>query len=77
MARLAQLLLVIGAIFCVVGFLVIAAQKLSFLSWVGRLPGDIRIEGRNTSFYFPITTYIIFSALLSLLFALVRSLGGR
>jgi hypothetical protein len=31
------------------------------LHWIGRLPGDIRIERENFSFYFPITTMILFS----------------
>lgn len=35
------------------------------LRWIGRLPGDIRIEKGNTRLYFPLTTMIIFSILLS------------
>ena len=38
--------------------------------WLGRLPGDIRIERGNSSFYFPIVTCIILSVVLSLLFSL-------
>jgi hypothetical protein len=41
-------------------------------SWLGRLPGDIRIERGNTGFYFPIVTCIIISIVLSLLFSLFR-----
>jgi hypothetical protein len=33
------------------------------LHWIGRLPGDIRIEKENFRFYFPITTMILFSLL--------------
>ena len=40
--------------------------------WLGRLPGDIRIERDNTGFYFPIVTCIIVSLLLTLLMALFR-----
>jgi hypothetical protein len=39
---------------------------------LGRLPGDIRFEGDNFSFYFPLTTCILLSLLLSLLFRLFR-----
>ncbi|MDD4974507.1 MAG: DUF2905 domain-containing protein [Bacteriovorax sp.] len=39
---------------------------------LGRLPGDIRIESENTKFYFPITTSLIVSAILSLLAYLFR-----
>jgi len=42
------------------------------LSWLGRLPGDIRIERENTRFYFPITSMILISVVLSLLGLLFR-----
>jgi len=38
--------------------------------WLGRLPGDIRIEREHSSFYFPIVTCIVLSVVLSLLFSL-------
>lgn len=44
------------------------------LHWIGRLPGDIRIEGENSRFYFPITTMILFSVLLNVIIILVRKL---
>ena len=44
------------------------------LHWIGRLPGDIRIEKANFRFYFPITTMILFSIILSLLLWLLRKL---
>lgn len=42
------------------------------LHWVGRLPGDIRIERENSRFYFPITTMILFSVLLTVIVNLIR-----
>ena len=42
------------------------------LHWIGHLPGDIRIERENFRFYFPITTMIIFSVLLTLVLRLLR-----
>jgi hypothetical protein len=39
---------------------------------LGRLPGDIRIQRGNSSFYFPIVTCIVVSVVLSLLMALLR-----
>lgn len=41
------------------------------LRWLGNLPGDIRIEKENFKFYFPITTMILLSVLLSILLRLV------
>lgn len=42
------------------------------LHWVGRLPGDIRVEKENFRFYFPITTMIIFSVLLTIVVQVLR-----
>jgi hypothetical protein len=44
------------------------------LNWIGRLPGDIRIERENFHFYFPVTTMILFSLLLTILINLIRKL---
>jgi uncharacterized membrane protein len=44
------------------------------LHWIGRLPGDIRIEKENFKFYFPITTMILLSLLLTLVINLVKRL---
>ena len=40
--------------------------------WIGRLPGDIRIEKEHFRFYFPITTMILISLLISLILYLMR-----
>jgi hypothetical protein len=42
------------------------------LHWIGRLPGDIRVERENFRFYFPITTMILASLVLTLLFSLIK-----
>ena len=44
------------------------------LHWIGRLPGDIRIEKENFRFYFPIATMILFSIVVSLILWLLRKL---
>lgn len=77
MGELGRILIVLGLVLVVIGLVMLAAQRLGFLSWLGRLPGDIRMEGRNWSFYFPLTTCILLSALLTLLVALVRLFSGR
>jgi len=48
----------------------------SRLHWIGRLPGDIRVERENVRIYIPITTMLLASLLLSGLLWLVRKLGG-
>jgi hypothetical protein len=47
------------------GILVTLGDKLPIR--LGRLPGDIRIEGKNGSFYFPVVTCLVLSALASAL----------
>ena len=42
------------------------------LHWIGRLPGDIRVEKENFRFYFPITTMILFSVLLTIIIRLIK-----
>lgn len=44
------------------------------LHWIGKLPGDIRIKKENFHFYFPVTTMILLSIILSLLLWLFRKL---
>ena len=57
-------ILVFGGIFIFIGLAFIYYDKIPF---IGRLPGDIRVKGENSSFYFPITTCIIISIVLSIL----------
>lgn len=44
------------------------------LHWIGHLPGDIRVEKENFRFYFPITTMIVFSILLTVIVNIIRRL---
>jgi hypothetical protein len=53
-----------GLLLAAAGVLVTFSERLPIK--LGRLPGDIRIEGKNGSFYFPIVTCIVLSAVLSL-----------
>jgi hypothetical protein len=57
-------------------FILIAGVIIYFFSdklgWIGRLPGDIRVEKENVRFYFPVTTMILFSILLSIIAGIVK-----
>jgi len=57
-------LIAIGIALVVLGVLVTVAGRLPIR--LGRLPGDIVIRGKNTTFYFPLTTSLLLSGLLSL-----------
>ena len=67
MDSLARLLIVFGVVLALLGGLLLLAGKTPFL---GRLPGDIIIRRENWSFYFPLTTSVLLSILLTLLFSL-------
>jgi uncharacterized protein HemY len=65
-------LLMLGGIIVVVGaFIYFFHDKLH---WIGRLPGDIRIERDNFRLFIPITTMLIFSAVLSLVLYIIRKM---
>jgi len=61
-------LIIIGVVFVLLGLLWPFIAKLG----LGRLPGDIVIERENMRFYFPITTGLLISLVLSLLFWFFR-----
>lgn len=60
-----RLILYAGIVLVVTGLAIILAERLGIR--IGRLPGDIRIEGRRGAFYFPIMTCILISVILSLI----------
>jgi hypothetical protein len=62
-----KLIVIVGVITTVVGLVIWSGFAPK---WLGRLPGDIRIERGHSAFYFPIVTCIILSIVLSLLLSL-------
>ena len=69
MRELGRLLVIIGAIIATLGLLFWSGFAPK---WLGRLPGDIRIERGHSAFYFPIVTCIIISIMLSFLLSIFR-----
>lgn len=67
---MAKWLILGGAVLIVIGFVMLLLEKLGIP--LGRLPGDIRWEGEKGSFYFPLTTSIIISIVLSLILMLFK-----
>jgi len=65
-----------GRALIVMGLILLAAGMLISLSpripWLGKLPGDIFVKRENFSFYFPLTTSILLSVLISLILWLFR-----
>ena len=66
--QIGKILLGIGGIIALVGVVFLLGDRIG----LGRLPGDIIIGRENLTIYFPITTMIIISIILTLIFSLFR-----
>lgn len=75
MENIARFLMLAGVGLFLVGGILFLVVKLGLP--LGRLPGDIRIEGENGSFYFPLATSILISVVLSLLLNLFGKFWNR
>jgi hypothetical protein len=65
MQEIGKTLIIFGIALIALGLLLTFFNKIPFL---GKLPGDIRIERSNFVFYFPLATSVLLSILLSLIF---------
>jgi hypothetical protein len=63
MRGMGRAFIAIGIVLVVLGLLLTFGEKLPIR--LGRLPGDIVIRGKNTTFYFPLVTSLLLSVLLS------------
>jgi hypothetical protein len=68
--QVGRLLIQAGLVLVAVGLLFLLADKLPLR--LGRLPGDIVIRGKNSTFYFPLITCLLLSLLFSLVMWLFR-----
>lgn len=69
MNNFGKILIFLGAILIGLGIFLNLIGKVPFL---GRLPGDIYIQKKNFTFFFPLTTGIILSVLISVILFLFR-----
>ncbi|HVP56224.1 MAG TPA: DUF2905 domain-containing protein [Candidatus Eisenbacteria bacterium] len=58
------MLVLLGGLLLVLGLVLMLAGKVNLP--IGRLPGDIAVRGKNTTFYFPLMTSIVLSVILTL-----------
>jgi hypothetical protein len=70
-----RLLLIIGGVIALVGLFLVLGGRL--FPWLGRLPGDIHIEGERISCFFPIVTSILLSIILTVVLNIVIRLLNR
>jgi len=69
--KMGRLLILVGAMLVILGLIINSFGKIPFL---GKLPGDISIERENFKFYFPITSSILISVLITLIIYMVNKL---
>jgi hypothetical protein len=69
MGPLGKMLILLGVFIILVGVLLLVGEKIP---WIGKLPGDILIKKEKFTFYFPITTSLLISIILTLLITLFR-----
>jgi hypothetical protein len=69
-ANTGKYIMIIGGLVILTGLIVYLFHDK--LNWIGRLPGDIRIERENFRFYFPVTTMIIASVLITVIIQIIR-----
>lgn len=73
MERIGKSIILIGIFIVITGVVIwLWGDKLR---WLGKLPGNIRVEKENFSFYMPITTMIIISVVISVILWLIKKLG--
>lgn len=70
MGDIGRTLVMLGGVLLAVGVVLILAGKVN--APIGRLPGDIVMRGKNTTFYFPLMTSIVLSVLLTLVLWIVN-----
>jgi len=76
MENAGRMLVFAGLGLVVIGAVLWFAGGKGWLSWLGRLPGDIRVEGDKGGFYFPVVTCLLVSVALSGVLALIRKFFG-
>jgi hypothetical protein len=69
LGALGKLLILLGVFIIIAGGLLLLGEKIP---WIGRLPGDLIIKREKFTFYFPISTSILISIILTLLFWILR-----
>lgn len=74
---LGKALILLGVLLVILGTFIVAGKEIPGFSRLGKLPGDIRIEKEGFSFYFPLTTCILVSGIMTLLSVIFRWLTHR
>jgi hypothetical protein len=69
MIGIGKMLIIFGVVSIIIGGIIMLSGKVP---WLGRLPGDILVQKKNFTFYFPLASSILLSILLTLIFWLIN-----
>ncbi|MBN2041317.1 MAG: DUF2905 domain-containing protein [Spirochaetes bacterium] len=72
--NIGKTLIIIGCVILLFGILLYFKNNISVVKYIGKLPGDIKIERENFTFYFPLGTSILLSIILSAVFIIINKL---
>jgi len=75
MQYISKVFISLGLLFILTGIIIWLAGN--WFSWFGKLPGDIRIERENFVFYAPITSMILLSLILNIIFYVLSKFLAR
>lgn len=75
MVEFGRLLIIIGLGIAFAGLVILLAIR--YFPWLGNLPGDLRIEGENFGFYFPLATMLLVSILATILLNILVRIFNR
>jgi len=76
LGQIGKLFLILGALLLIIGLALVYLEKIN-IPYLGRLPGDIRIEREGFTFYFPWVTFLLLSLVLTILINIILRLFGR
>ncbi|MEO9098840.1 MAG: DUF2905 domain-containing protein [Ginsengibacter sp.] len=65
-------IIITGLLILMIGILIYFFHD--YFKWIGKLPGDIKIEKGNSSFYFPVVTMLVISVVVTLLINVIKRL---
>lgn len=74
MKSIGLMLLVLGGVVFTIGLLLFFSEKIT---WLGNLPGDIHIKGKNFSIHFPLMTCILLSILITIIINIIMKFLGK
>ena len=75
MVDLARILIIIGLAIAFAGLVILIAVR--YFPWLGNLPGDFHVEGRNFRVYFPLATMLLISILGTIILNIVIRIFRR